>query len=292
LELRAYSSGVKTNQLSPVAPPVSFRHFLQTELVRRCARNRQYSLRAFARFLGMDHSTLSQLLRGKRRFTERSVRRCGMRLGLDEESVVEFMRAESGDHEGDGAALGEIRRLASDTASLIAEWEHYAILELVRLRYFRPDSRWIARVLGLGIDEVNIALQRLLRLGLLSMDSPDRWTDRYGDTTASVQGFTRAALQRLVEQSRERLVETVGKSAARRCAYSTTTVAIPVGRVAEVAERIERFRRDLLAFVQKDASPDDVYQLEISFFPLTRLNHVEDSDGTTRNRLADRDPTA
>jgi uncharacterized protein (TIGR02147 family) len=280
---------VKTNQLGPVSPPVSFRHFLQGELARRCARNGQYSLRAFAKFLGLDHSTLSQLLRGKRRLTERTVRRCGMRLGLDEASVAEFIRAEKRNDESDDNGLIEVRRLASDTAALVAEWQHYAILELVRLRDFRPDSRWIARVLGLSVDEVNIALQRLLRLGLLAMEAPNRWTDRSGDTSASVRGFTRAALRQLVAQSRERLLETVADPSAGPCAYSSTTVAVPAGRVAEVSERIERFQRELLAFLQKNAQPDNVFQLEISFIPLTRLNPPENADGTARDRVADRD---
>ncbi len=52
-----------------------------------------------------------------------------------------------------------------------------AILELTRRQGFRPDSRWIARELRVTVDEANIALQRLLRLELLEMVSPDRWID-------------------------------------------------------------------------------------------------------------------
>ena len=46
---------------------------------------------------------------------------------------------------------------------------HFAILELTRLSEFRADSRWIARVLDISVDEVNVALQRLIRLDLLDM---------------------------------------------------------------------------------------------------------------------------
>ena len=267
---------MKTNQLDPVVPPVSFRHFLQGELARRCATNRQYSLRAFARFLGIDHSTLSQLVRGKRRLTERIVRRYGMRLGLDEDSIAEFVREASWEANSDDDALNEVRRLASDTACLVANWEHYAILELVRLRDFRPDSRWIARVLGLGVDEVNVALQRLLRLGLLAMDAPDKWTDRFGDTTASVRGFTQTALQRLVDQSREQLLRAVGNELSGRCVFNEATLAVPSDLVVEIAERIERFRREIHGIVRRAGPPDEVYRLEISFAPLTQVNHVEE----------------
>jgi uncharacterized protein (TIGR02147 family) len=287
-----YSSAVKTNQLGRVLRPVCFRYFLQAELARRCARNAQYSLRAFAKFLDVDHSTLSQIIRGKRRLTERTVRRCGVRLGLDEESIEEFIRAIGSEDERDDAALGEIRVLASDTAKLVAEWQHYAILELVRLPGFRPDSRWIARVLGLSIDEVNISLQRLLRLGLLSMDARDRWTDRTGDATASVRGFTQSALEQLLRQSRERLLASFARSSAEQCVFSSSTVAVSIDRLAEVSERVERFCRDLLRLVRRDASPNAIYQLEISFLPLTQPTFEEPTDGTARDSLADRDEPA
>lgn len=281
---------MKTNQLSAVAPPLSFRHFLQAELVRRCNRNRQYSLRAFAKFLELDHSTLSQLLRGKRRLTARTIRRCGIRLGLDEDSIAEFVGAEERGGSSDDSALGDVRRLASDTACLLAEWQHYAILELVRLRDFRPDSRWIARVLGLSLDEVNIALQRLLRLGLLTMDESTRWTDRSGNTTASVHGFTQAALRQLIEQSRQRLLESVGAAQTDRCAYQNTTLAIAADRVPNVLDRIERFQRELLALVRSDDGADDVYQLELSFFPLTQQPHEDHDHGATCHPMADHHP--
>ena len=55
----------------------SFRQRLQEELAARCARNARYSLRAFATFLGIDHASLSQLMRGKRAMSEPSMQRLG-----------------------------------------------------------------------------------------------------------------------------------------------------------------------------------------------------------------------
>jgi hypothetical protein len=39
---------------------MSFEYFLQREFDRRKARNPKYSLRAFGRDIGQDHSTISQ----------------------------------------------------------------------------------------------------------------------------------------------------------------------------------------------------------------------------------------
>jgi transcriptional regulator with XRE-family HTH domain len=129
----------------------SFRSFLADELARRVERNRRYSLRAFARDLGVDHSSLSQWLRGRRAFTVEVIERLGARLRLSPRQTRVFTE------------LGE------------AEGPDARIFELARGEGLRADSRWIAARLDIGVDETNVALQRLLRLQLLAMPAADRW---------------------------------------------------------------------------------------------------------------------
>ncbi len=267
------------------------RLLLQGELARRCASNRQYSLRAFAKFLGVDHSSLSQILRGKRRLTAESVRKLGTRLGLDGKAIDAHVARERarGNEPGAEAAVREVRRLARDTAALIADWQHYAILELIRLRDFRPDSRWLARVLGISTDEINLALHRLLRLGLLEMVSRDQWVDHLGDAAASLEGFARAAVNRFAEQVRKLTLRALESVPDGRCEYSSTTVAVETARVPEAIERLARMREALLTILDQGGDRDDVYLLEITFVPLTRLQCKETDRGPTRDALADRD---
>ena len=68
---------------------------LQAELQRRRATNPRYSLRSFARDLAVDHSTLSQILRGKRRLTGRNVRAFGRRLHLAAPAIAELCALEN-----------------------------------------------------------------------------------------------------------------------------------------------------------------------------------------------------
>ena len=128
-----------------------FRVFLRMELARRCARNPSYSLRAFARHLAVDHSTLSQWLRGRRALSTRTIERLGAQLRVPARRLRVFVDRCGGDG------------------------PEFAILDLAQAEAFRPDSRWIARELGITVDETNVALQRLLRLDLLRMASPGRW---------------------------------------------------------------------------------------------------------------------
>lgn len=127
---------------------VNFQQMLQAEFGQRRQRNPRYSLRAFARHLGTDHSTLSQILRRRRRLSPRLVRRFGERLRLDP---------------------GVIR-------DVCGQQQAEAILRLIHLPAFRTDSRWIATQTGLSLDAVNAAIHRLLQQGDLVMESVNRWT--------------------------------------------------------------------------------------------------------------------
>jgi uncharacterized protein (TIGR02147 family) len=285
---------VKTNTHAVVVrptPATSFRLLLQAELGRRCASNPQYSLRAFAKFLALDHSTLSQLLRGKRRLTPRMIVKLGTRLGFHEDKLEAYCS-----HEQNAESLpmqpvnlSEIQRMAHDTAALVSEWYHYAILELTRLQDFRPDSRWIARVLGLTPDEVNIALARLTRLGLLEMVSRECWIDKSGDTTISLADFAQVSIDRLANQVRGLMLNALQAGAAATCLHTSTTLALPRARLPILHERIARFQKEMTALLNRDAICDDVFQLEISLFPVTTLSQsTETNHGTTRDAVADR----
>jgi len=284
---------VKTNILATAVQPTSatcFRLFLQAELGRRCARNPQYSLRAFAKYLAIGHATISQLLRGKRPLTARTIVKLGTRLGLDRPAIDRYLAHEAcWEREAKTAAsLSEVQQLASDTANVISDWYHYAILELTHLHHFKPDSRWIARVLGITADEVNLALSRLIRLGLLEMADRTRWIDRSGDTTTSLAEFSHVAVQRLSEQVRRLLLAALESVPDGSCEHSSTTLALCTARLPAVLERIARFRRELIALLEQDPIRDDVYQLEITFFPITILQRdKENTGGTTRDAVAD-----
>ena len=126
---------------------MDFHELLQSELIRRQAGNPRYSLRAFARHLGIDHSALSQILRKRRRLTGRVMRRLGAALGVPAAVI--------------------------DRAALQANAE--ALAGVVRDPAFRADCRWIASKLGIPLDEVQVALHEVVRTGRVVMRSHQRW---------------------------------------------------------------------------------------------------------------------
>jgi transcriptional regulator with XRE-family HTH domain len=127
---------------------VNFRNVLQVEFEARRQRNRRYSLRAFARYLGTDHATLSQILRGRRSLSPQMVQRFGRRLRLPLDIIQDACAQQQGE----------------------------AVLRLAESPSFRTHSRWIATRTGLSLDAVNASLHRLLRQGDIVMNAPNHWT--------------------------------------------------------------------------------------------------------------------
>jgi transcriptional regulator with XRE-family HTH domain len=124
-----------------------FKSRLEAAFLRRKDVNPSYSLRAFARALKADHATLSQILRGRRRVTAKTIRAWGSRLGLSASDVCECCCLEN-----EASILGAIKQAR-----------------------FRANSRWLAVTLNIPLDDVNIALQRLLHKRLLRMCTHGSW---------------------------------------------------------------------------------------------------------------------
>ena len=250
------------------APPpdsCDFRLRLQNELVRRCRKHPRYSLRAFARFLRVDHSSLSQILRGKRRLSPKLLQQFGERLGLTPAELARYQGVSN-----ETVPVPDPRELTHDAFQVISDWYHYAIFELVTLKEFEPDSKWIARVLGLSVSEVNIAVERLFRLGLLKRDQTGKWLQGSELITTTGSPFSTIAFRRLQAQVLQMALDALELVGMEWRDQSSVTMAIDSRRLPEVKERIKRFRRSLCATLQQDRERDAVYQLGISFYPLTR----------------------
>ena len=126
---------------------VRFREAVDAEFTRRRQQNVRYSMRGFARMLGVHHATLSRLLGDDRPLQARTIQTLAPRLGFSAIEIQAFVSNE-------------------DLAAVAAAIDRPA---------FRPSSRWLASVAGISVDRVNVALQSLLRCGRLRMASASRW---------------------------------------------------------------------------------------------------------------------
>lgn len=126
---------------------MNLRTRLGDELAKRRARNTRYSLRAFARDLGMHHTTVARALDPAHRITQNTARRVGRTLKL---STAEVQAA---------------------CLNANAEW----LARCLRTHWIMPNSRSLAVLTSMSIDDVNVALTHLLYQRHVTMHSTSSW---------------------------------------------------------------------------------------------------------------------
>jgi transcriptional regulator with XRE-family HTH domain len=183
-------------------PELDFREHLRREFARRRAKNARYSLRAFAAFLGADHSTLSQILRSKRRISEARIRGWSAKLGLDKEEVSVYLAASQLPDVATRARQEHLWHWTADAMSVVTDRVHWQMLQMAAAPGFRADCRWIAERTGASVDRVNLALATLLRLRLLKVTAAGAWQESTGLAPLTEHGFRRMALARVREYAR------------------------------------------------------------------------------------------
>ena len=175
------------------------RDLLQAEHARRRAANARYSLRSFARDLDIDHATLSQILRGHRRAPSSWLRRCGQALGLNREEIAAMQLAEQLPDPESVHRQEQLRHWVAEAQAVMREPHHHQLLQLLHEPDFCPDVPRLAARLKVSGDTLNIGIARLARLGLLTLQSPDRWEDTQQLGLANATTFRRRALARIRE---------------------------------------------------------------------------------------------
>ena len=264
-----------------------FKGFLQHELVRRCKSNPQYSLRAFARALGADSSYISKLLNGKRSVSKKVIQRLGPKLGLtplQSERFYKFARQASSTADSSLIQSNvDYVQLSYDSFQLIADWYHYAILELLTTQGFISSPKWIASCLGVKTPEVNDALERLKRLGMIKLDKNGQYLLSHQSHTTIGTPYTAAALQKLQRQILTMAIEALEGVPSDERDQTAMTMAIDSKLMPEAKERIKKFRRELCAFLQEGRKTDRVYHLSLSLYPVSKISKKVTNQSLRRN---------
>lgn len=246
-----------------------FRIFLQDELVNRCKENPSYSLRAYARDLQIDNSALSKILSGKRKLGKNLTRKLLKRLDLDSSSLEHILK-----NMDDTLSKGEMdyKQLAIDSFAVISDWHHYAILELIRVDQFQSDIGWISRALDMKSFEVKAAIERLIRVGLIEIDSNKNIIDISGGKTTNISNeMSHSALRKMQKQLLEKSIQCLEEVEYEKRSNTSMTMAIDTTKMGEAIDEIKKFRRKMGKLLSRGKNRDQVYNLSIALCPLSNI---------------------
>ena len=241
----------------------SFRLWLQVRFTQRCKNNPRYSLRAFARFLSINPSSLSQILSGKRPLSKKSVQGICQKLSAKPQDLKAFGLFKTGQ-----VVDENYLQVSLDTFAVISDWYHYAILELTFVSGFKADPKWISKKLSITTEEAKSTVERLKRLGLLleengSLIKSSKLLTNRSDVNTS------AAHKELQRQVIEKALLSVDECAAEEKDITSMTMAIDISNLERARELTRKYRREMCSLLE-DGEQTQVYNLGIQLYPISK----------------------
>jgi len=224
---------------------------LKRELLLRSKRNPRYSLRAFARSLGVDQSLLSKIISEKRTMGAPTRLRMEQALGLSLRS-----------------RLGRPQSMGDEAIEVLSDWIHFALLELLQIPSQRQELGSLASALNTSTVEVRAALERLQKLKFLAKEK-GRWIVLSPQSDWASQRGTSEARKRLQKQLLQKAVEAIDRFKLHERENYSLTLAMSPALLPEIKSRIRKFQAELNDLAASHGKYQGVYQLCIAFYPLT-----------------------
>lgn len=241
--------------------------------------NPRYSLRAFAKKVGVHVGALTYIMNGKRNVSRDLAERITRRLLLDPQQRSEILGLfpEKRKNRKPGlAAQGEVLEsryleLSAAQFKISAEWEHFAIMSLAKCADFQSSPSWIASRLGITETRARQVVDRLLQLGLFTLDASGTLT-RSEKSYRTTDDIADISLKRHHEQSLDLAKESLFRDDVSRRDFTTITMAIDPKKLS-MAKELIRKHEDELSDLLESGHRTEVYRLSMQLFPLSRIEN-------------------
>jgi len=261
-----------------------FRKFLLDRITELQAEKPQYSRSYFCQRLGLaSMNYLKLLIEGKRRLTDELAIRLTEVLGLTEQETAFFrdlvVYNQARTTEAKNVALKDLRlhrrfvkvqQMTIDSFDYIADPLTLTLRELTSLPDFNEDPGWIAAHLPKPATSKQIkdSLATLLRLGMLARDQDGvlRPAAQHQDTGQQLGSVPlRSYHLNMIKLSAEAM-----ELPPTTRYFQGLTVSISPGAYARVVSKIQEAVEDVRRIVDEDEPSEQVYHLEVTFFPLSK----------------------
>lgn len=239
-------------------------------------------MRAYARDLGVSSARLSQVLSRKHGLSTEAASEVAKKLKLTTDETKWFVESVGALHSRNKNAkdeysqkIQEYKRTAKKFSEIhleyfkvIADWYHFAILELTYLEDFQNDEDWMATKLGISIDEVTDAIARLKHLDLV-VEEDGKLKDVF-KFLATPNDVPSASLKKFNSQLMKKAMEALYEQDVMNREISSNIFSIRKEKVPEFKEKLRVFRRDMENEASQIKGKDAVYCLSMQFYELTR----------------------
>lgn len=248
---------------------VKLQKILQKGFDERRAKNVRFSIRRYAKVLGVSPATVSETLQGKRILSHQTAKKILNYLIKDESRVENYinemffskLRRNHNTSKMDFVSLSEEKFL------LVPEWYHFAILSLVETADFESDPTFIAKRIGISKELAQKTIQNLLEHGFLKEENNQFIVTEKQFSFVSDKKID--TLSKFQKNSLKNAENTLDNNEVGTRDFSSLTMTFDPQNISLAKEFIKRFRREFCRQLETETKKE-VYQLSIQFFPLSK----------------------
>lgn len=249
---------------------VELQKLLLTIYSEKQKKNRAFSLRAFARQVGISPTSLSQFLSGKRRLSIKLATNIVKNLTLSPSRADAVLKTISN---GKNQYKSTYTQIDMDQYHSIADWYHFAILSLLRTSDFQNDPEWIAKRLNIKLREAKSGLERLIRLGIIEETSEGKIKPTHNQVITS-DDISSISLRKSHFQCLELAQRSLEQDEITLRDFTSITMAIDPDKIAEAKTKIRNFYNELSQTLET-GNRREVYIFFGQLFPLTIRSEVK-----------------
>lgn len=250
-------------------PQLKIQELLKVNFEQIKLKNEKYSIRSYSKKVGISAGTLSLIMLGKRNVSEKLARKIAESLSLDPQESSELLALFKPSY---NISREEKFYTQLETAQfdVISEWYFLGILNLVKTKNFQSNDEWIADRLGINVNKVEKAIQKLKMLGLLVEENGkySRAESRYRTS----DGVINAAVKKSHQETFNLAQDALDQFSPEERDFTHLTVAVDQRKLNEIKTLIRKFEDDLVDIVEDGDEQDEVYRLNIGFFPLSKIH--------------------
>ena len=163
--------------------------------------------------------------------------------------------------------------LEGDAFRFFEDWKNPVIRELApSVPGAKPLALAHACRPEITAAEISNTLKFLLKAGLLKKDENGNYVQTEKSVTTGDMDVTPVAVRGMHRQMGEFALEAIEGVAQDKRHFSGITLGITHDAYEEIVEEIAECRKRIIAIATKNAATDEVYRLNMQFFPMTNRN--------------------
>ncbi|MEK2645803.1 DUF4423 domain-containing protein [Bdellovibrio sp. BCCA] len=250
---------------------MEFSDFLKEHHERRKLRNPQYSLRAFARDLGVSSGRLTDYLSGNTIPSEITLQKLSSSLALSSlemESVRELLEKQKYMSRGQGFD----RQLTEEEFKQVSDWRCWSILSLFKSSEFQPEISWIAQKTKFSVREVEEHIRNLENAGLVKQTEYGYVRTNQRVTTSN--DVPSQAIRQAHKQFLKIAESAMDNVPVDKRDMTSMTMCISLENLPKAKSLIAEFRAKLSELLESGHATE-IYNLNVALFPVLPQDSYE-----------------